>query len=136
VLHGHAASETLRGIQGDAADMIDIELHQHLDGDPRLLPCVQQRVDGRQPVIEPRIDYASAHRRDHAVIRGLGSVNGHCRMGHFSASRLDAMQAISSFQDLTNDLAPSSWSWAARALIPFQRKPPWSAAIPTRIMVP
>ena len=32
-----------------------------------------------------------------------------------SASLLDAMHSISSFQDLTNDLAPSSWSWAARA---------------------
>ena len=34
-----------------------------------------------------------------------------------SASLLDAMHASSSFQDLTNDLAPSSWSWAARASV-------------------
>ena len=73
VLHGHAASETLGGIQGDPADMIDIELHQHLDVDPRFLPCVQQRVDGRQAVLEPHIDHASAHRRDHAVIRVVDS---------------------------------------------------------------
>ena len=73
VLHGHAASETLRGIQGDPADMMCVELHQHLDGDPRLLPGVQQRVDGWQAVIEPHIDDAPTHRRDDAVIRVLGS---------------------------------------------------------------
>ena len=68
VLHGHAASETLRGIQGDAADVMDIELHQHLDGRLAVPFRRQQRVDGRQAVIEPHIDDAPSHRRDHAVI--------------------------------------------------------------------
>ncbi len=72
VLDRHAAGEALGGIQGDPADMVDIDLHQHLDGDPRVLPRVQQRVDGRQPVIEPHIDDASSHRRDDAAICGLG----------------------------------------------------------------
>ena len=32
-----------------------------------------------------------------------------------SATRLESMRSIRSFQDLTNDAAPSSWSWAASA---------------------
>ena len=32
-----------------------------------------------------------------------------------SAALLEAITAISSFHDLTNDSAPSSWSWAASA---------------------
>ncbi len=39
ILDSHAASETLRRIQRDPADMPYVELHQHLDGDLRVLPC-------------------------------------------------------------------------------------------------
>src|SRR5262245_11560262 len=37
-----------------------------------------------------------------------------CQLAFARASRLPMMTAMSSFHDLTNDLAPSSWSRAAR----------------------
>src|ERR1019366_793652 len=62
----------LRGTERDSADMMDIKLHQNLNGNTRLLPCAKQRVDGRQGILEPHIDHASTHRPDHAVIRVPG----------------------------------------------------------------
>jgi hypothetical protein len=58
----------------DPADVVDIELHQDLDVDSRLVPSAKQRVNGRQALLEPHINDTSAHRRDHPVIYALGSL--------------------------------------------------------------
>ena len=77
ILHGHAASEALRGIERDSADMMSVELHQHLNGDLRLIPRAEQGIDRRQAVIETHIHDAAAHRRDYAVIRVLTALTRH-----------------------------------------------------------
>ena len=69
VLHRHAAGEALRRRQRNPAHVPGITLRQDLDDDLFLRPRPQQRVDGRQEVIEPHIHDAAAHRNHRTDVR-------------------------------------------------------------------
>ena len=73
IFHGVAAGQTFGGGQCDSTHAMRVELSQHLDGDFPFLR-VQQRVDGRQMLIEPYIHDAAAHRDHRAEVRRSGSV--------------------------------------------------------------
>ncbi len=62
VLYHHAARETLRGRQRDPAHVTRIELRQHFDDDLLFRSGTQDRINGRQMLIEPDIHDAAAHR--------------------------------------------------------------------------
>src|SRR5208282_3516878 len=48
------------------------------------------------------------------------------QLAFLMAELLESMHSNSSFQDFTNDLAPSSWSWPASASISIPALPNWA----------
>ena len=64
VLHGHAAGKPFGGRQRNPADAMRVNLRQHFNDDLPLRSGAQNRIDGRQMLIEPRVHDAAAD-RDH-----------------------------------------------------------------------
>ena len=66
VRHRHATRQTLGRRQSNPAHVTRVPLRQHFDDDLFFRPRAQHRVDRRQRPVEPNIDNAAAHGRDHA----------------------------------------------------------------------
>lgn len=69
VLHGHTASETLRGRQCNPSHVLRIASRQRFDDGLSFSSRAQHQMDRRQMRIEPDIHDAAAHGYDRAEIR-------------------------------------------------------------------
>ncbi len=66
VFYRAAAGEALGGGQRNPAHAMRVKLGRDLDGNSALLSRTQQRINGRQLIIEPHIHDTAAHRNDYS----------------------------------------------------------------------